>query len=230
VARNRKRAKERRPRQPGAPVDPHQGLPTATHGFDNGAPELERENGASESDQASAELEPVDIRSDSLGDELGPEPLEDHDEGAPPPLEHATPDVELAEEQLAYGRPREPEPDDEADEEEFEREVEESISAGRGGRGGRRRGGGYDGGASSGAGGELAAPGAAAVPEHRPSVLARLIAFLQGSWRELQRVQWPDRRHVAQATGVVIGFVIVAAVFLGVADWASGKLVSFILK
>jgi preprotein translocase subunit SecE len=58
----------------------------------------------------------------------------------------------------------------------------------------------------------------------------RLVNFLQGSWRELQRVQWPDRRQVMQATGVVIGFVIVAGVYLGVADWVSQKLMSFILK
>ena len=56
----------------------------------------------------------------------------------------------------------------------------------------------------------------------------RLINFLQGSWRELQRVQWPDRQQVMQATGVVIGFVIVAGVFLGVADWLAGHLVSFV--
>ena len=59
---------------------------------------------------------------------------------------------------------------------------------------------------------------------------ARLIAFLEGSWRELQRVQWPDRRQVMQATGVVIGFVIVASIFLGVADLVANKVVSFILK
>ena len=154
--------------------------------------------------------------------------VEPEDNGAPDPLEHATPDVELAESQLAMGRPAEPEPDDEADEEEYELEVEESLedAGAGGGRGGRRgRAGGYsDGGAS-----ELAAPGPAQV-ERRQSIFARLIAFLQGSWRELQRVQWPDRRQVMQATGVVIGFVIVAAIFLGVADWVSGKLVTFILK
>ena len=80
----------------------------------------------------------------------------------------------------------------------------------------------------SGGGGELAPAGAAA--RERPTVAVRLIGFLQGSWRELQRVQWPDRRQVLQATGVVIGFVIVAAVFLGVADLVAGKLVTFILK
>jgi preprotein translocase SecE subunit len=56
----------------------------------------------------------------------------------------------------------------------------------------------------------------------------RLIAFLQGSWRELQRVQWPDQRQVVQATGVVIGFVIVAGAYLGLADWVATKIVNFI--
>jgi preprotein translocase subunit SecE len=57
----------------------------------------------------------------------------------------------------------------------------------------------------------------------------RLVHFVQGSWRELQRVQWPDRRQVMQATGVVIGFVIVAGVFLGVADLVATKVVKLIL-
>jgi preprotein translocase SecE subunit len=55
------------------------------------------------------------------------------------------------------------------------------------------------------------------------------VQFLRGSWAELQRVQWPDRRQVAQATAVVIGFVIVAGAYLGVADWAAQKFVDFIL-
>jgi preprotein translocase SecE subunit len=156
-----------------------------------------------------------------------PSPVEPEENGVPDPLEHATPDVELADAQLAFGRPAEPEPDDEADEEEFELEVEESIESagGDGGRRGRRGGRGYDGEG----GGELAVPGRGHV-EAREHLLTRLIGFLQGSWRELQRVQWPDRRQVMQATGVVIGFVIVAAAFLGGADWVSGKLVTFILK
>ncbi len=149
--------------------------------------------------------------------------LEPEENGAPNPLEHATPDVELAEEQLAVGRPLEPEPDDEADEEEFELEVEESIApSGRAGRG--RAGVGGSGGAA-----EAAAGGPAHV-EARPGIFERLIGFLQGSWRELQRVQWPDRRQVMQATGVVIGFVIVAAAFLGLADLVSQHVVSFVLK
>ena len=199
MARNRKRAKDRRSRRPpqagGSPAGRSNvpgvlpGVPTVTRGPSR----------------------------------PGIEPVEPEDNGAPDPLEHATPDVELAESQLAVGRPAEPEPDDEADEEEFEDEVEESIRAG--GAGGR--GGGYD--TADGAGVEAAVPAPAHV-EHRAGIFARLIGFLQGCWRELQRVQWPDRRQVMQATGVVIGFVIVAAAFLGLADLVAGKLVTFILK
>jgi preprotein translocase SecE subunit len=200
VARNRKRANQRRPRRPGQAADPRQGLPTAT--------------------------EP------SFGDQHD---LEIEANGAPDPIEHAAPDAEIAEAQLAYGRPEEPEPEGEADEAEFEREVEQSVGDGDGdGGGGRRRGragggrgdGGYDGEAGAGA---LAVPGPRHV-EAQENLLTRLIGFLQGSWRELQRVQWPDRRQVMQATGVVIGFVIVAAAFLGASDWVAGKLVTFILK
>ena len=64
----------------------------------------------------------------------------------------------------------------------------------------------------------------------RESAPARLVGFLRGSWRELQRVQWPDRRQVMQATGVVLGFVIVAGIFLGVADLVASKLVNLVLK
>ena len=58
---------------------------------------------------------------------------------------------------------------------------------------------------------------------------ARFLAFLRASWAELQRVQWPDRRQVAQATAVVIGFVIIAGVYLGVADRIASEIVDFII-
>jgi preprotein translocase SecE subunit len=77
------------------------------------------------------------------------------------------------------------------------------------------------GGEGSGSGGEVAS---------RPSTAVRLVRFLQGSWRELHRVQWPDRPQVVQATGVVIGFVIVAGAFLAGGDWVAQHIVNFILK
>jgi preprotein translocase subunit SecE len=64
---------------------------------------------------------------------------------------------------------------------------------------------------------------------HPPKGGPRFLQFLRASWAELQRVQWPDRRQVAQATSVVVGFVIVAGAYLGVADWAAQKVVNLII-
>jgi preprotein translocase subunit SecE len=57
----------------------------------------------------------------------------------------------------------------------------------------------------------------------------RAIAFLRASWAELQRVQWPDRRHVTQATAVVLGFVAIAGAYLGLADYVAKEIVEIIL-
>lgn len=57
----------------------------------------------------------------------------------------------------------------------------------------------------------------------------RFVAFLRASWAELQRVQWPDRRQVGQATAVVLGFVVVAGLYLGLADAAANWIVDRII-
>ncbi len=59
--------------------------------------------------------------------------------------------------------------------------------------------------------------------------ISRFPSFLKASWAELQRVQWPDRRQVGQATAVVLGFVVIAGAYLGLADAVAKKLVDFIL-
>ena len=58
---------------------------------------------------------------------------------------------------------------------------------------------------------------------------SRLFNFLRACWAELQRVDWPDRRQVGQATAVVLGFVVVAGAFLGLADVVAQKIVDLIL-
>jgi preprotein translocase SecE subunit len=78
------------------------------------------------------------------------------------------------------------------------------------------------------------ADGAAGRVEERPSGAPvrggnRVIGFLRASWAELQRVQWPDRRQVAQATAVVLGFVAVAGAYLGLADFVAKEIVEYIL-
>jgi preprotein translocase subunit SecE len=57
----------------------------------------------------------------------------------------------------------------------------------------------------------------------------KVVGFLRASWAELQRVQWPDRRQVTQATAVVLGFVAVAGAYLGLADFVAKEIVEFIL-
>ena len=140
------------------------------------------------------------------------------------PLTHASGAEELAEAQMALGRPELAEVPDEEDLTEFE----ESQSGHGGGAAGLARG--AAGGGAGGGGIVVPADTGGRAPGPRENPGARLAGFLQGSWRELQRVQWPDRRQVFQATGVVIGFVIVAGVFLGVADLVASKLVNLILK
>jgi preprotein translocase SecE subunit len=80
---------------------------------------------------------------------------------------------------------------------------------------------------------EVEAKGAVLTPEQAPGARIRgpqrAIAFLQASWAELQRVQWPDRRQVFQATAVVLGFVAIAGAYLGVADLVAKEVVEFIL-
>jgi preprotein translocase subunit SecE len=148
--------------------------------------------------------------------------------GAPNPIEHAAPDAAFAEAaELPPGLTEEEVEDLHIDDEEVE-EAEEDYEeeAELAGGGGGRRGEGIEDGFDEDGEPESAAP----VPEVRRRAGSRLLTFLEGSWRELQRVQWPDRRQVMQATGVVIGFVIVAGVFLGAADFIAEHLVSLIVN
>ena len=179
MARNRKRAKDRRARRP---------QPVATRRADGRA-------------QDPAQPESID----RVEEQIVPGPTAPHpDELAPDPLEHAAPDVELADAQIASGGTDVGDAEFQHEEELVEKELEEQR--------------------------EERAAHPAPAPGERPNLFPRLWGFLQGSWRELQRVQWPDRRQVAQATGVVIGFVIIAGVFLGLSDLVAQKLVNFILK
>jgi len=91
----------------------------------------------------------------------------------------------------------------------------------------RRGPGGGDGGGGGGAGG--AGGGDLERPSGAPLRGNRAVAFVRASWAELQRVQWPDRRHVFQATAVVLGFVAVAGAYLGLADYVAKEIVELVL-
>jgi preprotein translocase subunit SecE len=212
VARNRKRAKERRSRRPSG------GQPLSRPGV---ATRPERETSRPE-----PELSEEQVDNGALAPAEDLEPELDEPE-LPAALEHAAPDVELADAQIALGRaeadaeaPVLPGDGDYDEPQALSDEDFEDAAATDGERTAGR---------SSRAGRELATAGSAA-PAHRSYPGHRLVNFLQGSWRELQRVQWPDRRQVVQATGVVIGFVLVAGVYLGIADTLATKIVNLLLK
>ena len=57
----------------------------------------------------------------------------------------------------------------------------------------------------------------------------RAFRFFRASWQELQRVRWPNRQQVGQGTAVTLGFVVLAGVFFGVADFVAREIVNLII-
>jgi preprotein translocase subunit SecE len=138
-----------------------------------------------------------------------------HRDNVPGQLDHVSGEVDEANAAVVAGAGGQTY---DADDSELEREALRAA-ADRGAGGG-------DGGAGPpaipGGGGDGAAPA-----KKRP--LPRLLQFFRACWAELQRVQWPDRVQVGQATAVVLGFVVVAGAFLGAMDEVSQKIVDAIL-
>jgi preprotein translocase subunit SecE len=132
-----------------------------------------------------------------------------HREDVPGQLDHASGEVDEVEAAIVAGAGGEPEPIDEDD---FD-EVEEELAAN---------------GAPTTSQTRDAAPATAATPAAGRGA-PRFLNFLRASWAELQRVQWPDRRQVGQATAVVIGFVVIAGAFLGLIDALAKQVVDLIL-
>jgi preprotein translocase subunit SecE len=164
------------------------------------------------------------------GDEAIESPLGEGT-AAPDPLEHASADVDLArlaeagaplpdDDEVTGRRGARDEPDDdlglreeeddlglpeEEDDDDFERAPDEAE-------------------------GDAPVPVRRGRTEHAPArSRGRLLTFLGHCIDELRRVQWPDRRHVGQATAVVLGFVLLAGGYLGLLDAIWRPLVEAIL-
>ncbi|MGI9556508.1 MAG: preprotein translocase subunit SecE [Solirubrobacterales bacterium] len=56
-----------------------------------------------------------------------------------------------------------------------------------------------------------------------------IAGFFVSVWRELQRVQWPDRETLIQASAVTIVFVAIAAAYLGALDFVFSRVVQLII-
>ena len=160
-----------------------------------------------------------------------PDPRAIHRENVPGPVEH-TGDVDQFEAELVAGA--EGRPDEGPSDADLEREALEADAAAALGQPGATGDGGSGGGGGAvvaTGGGDLPAPQGDTAPTRDASGRGgrRFANFLRASWAELQRVQWPDRRQVGQATAVVLGFVVIAGAFLGVADWLATKFVDLII-
>ena len=152
-------------------------------------------------------------RKQKRGDGTPPgDPRAIHRANVPGPVEH-TGDVDQFEAHLVEGAGGEPAPDDGGDDNELAREA----------LGGRDEEPAMTGSAVP------ATTGDGTQAPARGSGPARFMNFLRASWAELQRVQWPDRRQVGQATAVVLGFVVIAGAFLGLADLVAERLVDLII-
>jgi preprotein translocase subunit SecE len=151
----------------------------------------------------------------------------------PGALDHASGDVDEFDAALVRGGAGTPvapqvEPDDAgvaSSEDELQLPAVRSSGGAGGGVG--------DGGGGDGSGGNGSGLGPPAAGQPAPGAPLRggnrAIAFLRASWAELQRVQWPDRQQVFQATAVVLGFVAIAGAYLGLADYVAKEIVEFIL-
>jgi preprotein translocase subunit SecE len=208
VARDRKRAKQRRARGGGAAVRRPADADVAPNGAQGAAVDAEADaESTSAHPEAHGRVERADL---------------------PGALEHAG-DVDEFDAALIRGAGGVPVTDDElvegADvlsEDEVEAEnVLQEHGGGPSAPGGSGGGGGHGG---AGGGGEVVPPSGAPLRGGN-----RAIGFLRASWAELQRVQWPDRRQVTQATAVVLGFVAIAGLYLALADYVAKEIVEFIL-
>jgi preprotein translocase SecE subunit len=164
---------------------------------------------------------PVPRAGSGEGPTAAPTPAEPLDGGlervdVPGALDHASADVDEFDAALVRGAGGVPIADD--------RELDESSEDLLQSPGGPPSDGAH--GPGGGAGGGGGAPQPSGAPLRGGN---RAIGFLRASWAELQRVQWPDRRQVSQATAVVVGFVAIAGAYLGLADYVAKEIVEFIL-
>jgi len=60
--------------------------------------------------------------------------------------------------------------------------------------------------------------------------LQKVAGFYQEFKTEMKKVTWPGRKDTAASTGVVILVVLIIVVFLGLVDFALGKIVQSVLS
>ena len=70
----------------------------------------------------------------------------------------------------------------------------------------------------------------ATVPQAMKESIDSARNFLQESWAEFRKVQWPSRKEVRAATLVVLSLVILIALYLFAVDWMLSWLFQIFLE
>jgi preprotein translocase subunit SecE len=61
-------------------------------------------------------------------------------------------------------------------------------------------------------------------------LVQKVSVFLQEFKTEMKKVTWPGRKETASSTGVVIVTVLLIVLFLGLVDYALGRIVTSVLN
>ena len=57
-----------------------------------------------------------------------------------------------------------------------------------------------------------------------------VVRYSRQTWAELKKVRWPSRREAINLTAIVLLTTVAMSAFLGVVDWLSGQLFSFLIN
>ena len=57
-----------------------------------------------------------------------------------------------------------------------------------------------------------------------------IMRYFRQTWAELRKVRWPTRREAANLSLIVLSVTVGMSAFLGVVDWLSSLLFSFLIE
>jgi preprotein translocase subunit SecE len=57
-----------------------------------------------------------------------------------------------------------------------------------------------------------------------------VVRYFRATWAELKKVHWPNRREATNLTVIVLATTVAMSAFLGVVDWMSALLFSYLIN
>jgi preprotein translocase subunit SecE len=56
-----------------------------------------------------------------------------------------------------------------------------------------------------------------------------VVRYFRATWAELKKVHWPNRREATNLTVIVLATTVAMSAFLGIVDWVSALLFSYLI-